>query len=71
MLRDTCSQKVPGRSPPASWSIETLPNKLGKDVLGTQRAAPRGIAGQAPDSVLAQLLHCCEDWVRYCLTSIK
>lgn len=43
MLGDTCSQ-VSGKSPPVSWSIETLANKLGKDMLGTQRAARRGIA---------------------------
>lgn len=43
MLGDTCSQKVPGRSRPVSWSIETL-HKMGKDVHGTQRAAPHGIA---------------------------
>lgn len=30
--------------PPVTWPIETLPKKLGKDVLGTQRAAPQGIA---------------------------
>lgn len=46
MLGHNCSQKVPGRSllSHGMVSIETLPNKLGKDVLWTQRAAPYGIA---------------------------